>query len=227
MGQLIAAERNDNNPEGRISVRVLTSDERIWVKPSNTRPVQCHPDMPYNETEVVYSEHTLKNLQEVGLGVPVLLEVKPVAAAVVGMCHQNVEAALQDGDEHVFGYEITVCQRCCGCVNFALHSVLRRNGALLDISPDVHNETVKYFVEDPIIEYAGNRPARSPNSVTYSASFTSDLIAPFIHETTTCKFGILHCGNAACVPRAPTNPYLVNETRYYKLRSTYIEEQRA
>ena len=227
MGKLISVERADNNPEGRISVRVLKSDERIWVKPANTRPVPLHRDIPKRETMAVYSEQTLKSLAQQGLGVPVLLEVQPVAGAKAGMCHWNVEYALQDGDEHVIGHELTATRDGCGCINFALHSVLRRNGALLDISPDVWGETAKYFVEDPIIEYAGKLPRRSPNSVRFHCSRTSDLIKPFIHTTTTGKFGILHCGNPACVPRATTSAYEMNEKHYYKLRSAFIAEQRA
>ena len=227
MGKLIAAERADDNPEGRIGVRVLKSDERIWVKPANTRPVPFHRDIPKQETMAIYSEHTLRSLAQQGLGVPVLLEVQAVAGAEAGMCHMNVEDALQDGDEHVFGHEMTATRDGCGCINFSVHSVLRRDGALLDISPDFWGETAKYFVEDPIIEYAGKLPRRSPNSVLFHGSGTSDLVLPFIHTGTTGKFGILHCGNPACVPPATTSAYEMNEKRYYKLRSAFIAEQRA
>tara|TARA_B110001450_G_C17565559_1_gene458652 strand:- start:165 stop:848 length:684 start_codon:yes stop_codon:yes gene_type:complete len=227
MGQLISAERDDDNPQGRISVRVLENDERIWVKPANTRPVEYHHDMPHGETEIIYSEHTLKNLQEVGLGVPVLLEVQPIAGAEAGMCHSNVQDALQEGDEHVMGYEMTVSLNCCGCINFALHSVIRRNGKLLDVSPDPWGETVKYFVEDSVIEYAGKRPPRSPDSVLYCGGPTCDLILPFILTVRTDKHGILHCGSKSCIPSPITNPYYANETHYYKLRSEYIAENRS
>ena len=79
--KLTSKKRTDNS-EGRVSVRLLSSDEEIWVRESNTRPVERHEQMPKRETDAVYSERMLRALAGQGLGVPTLLVIQPIAGAV-------------------------------------------------------------------------------------------------------------------------------------------------
>jgi hypothetical protein len=213
------ADRTDD----RVSVMVCSTGEEVWARPENTRPVHTHPKMPKRETMAVYAAPLLRDLADQGLDMPVLVEVKPVEGATLGMCHINVENALQDDDEPVFGYELTVSRRCYGCVNFAAHSVLRRNGQLIDISPDVDNETVKYFVEDPMIEHLGKRSGRS-DKVGYASSRSSSLITPFVCESVPSRrLSLWECSNKHCAPMHDKPPAHSIEGHFIQTRLAFLK----
>jgi hypothetical protein len=163
-----------------------------WIVKGVTSPIS---------TALINSKRVCDLLEANGLPLPVAVAVEPHPMAEPCLCHANVaDLADEYGATPVFGYCLFPAGR-CQCVAFEAHSLLRKkNGQLVDITPDWEGEHVKYFVEDVEFE---------------AAQFTKMLYthgnvqpSPVVTE---CGKPVLHCGCSWCNLEESTPPGMTAE----------------
>ena len=101
------------------------------------------------EVAVVNSPRVLRGLAAVGLPAPEMVVVEAGDGAIALCCHDNVRTeVLLKGGQTVCGYSL-IPSRSCQCVQFEAHSVIYRDGRLVDVTPDWQGERAKFFVREP------------------------------------------------------------------------------
>tara|TARA_B110000046_G_C12922248_1_gene367674 strand:- start:73 stop:999 length:927 start_codon:yes stop_codon:yes gene_type:complete len=145
------------DPDGRV--RVFVHKHRTAVRVKTEALVPFHKSVPKFpsafEVSSIHSYRMLHLLRKMGLPRPHVLVVEPETDAVPLLCHQNaMDAAARTGGTAVFGYSLMPALT-CQCITFECHSVLRMpNGRLVDVTPDIHGEKAKFFVEETSFSWA-------------------------------------------------------------------------
>ena len=158
-GQYAAILRSPEHPGERVAVYVGKHGVAISVRLAALRQVDttgCWWTWRYMdnfpnafEVAVVNSPRVLRGLAAIGLPAPEMVVVEAGDGAIALRCHNNVRTeVLLNGGQIVCGYSL-LPSRYCQCVTFEAHSVIYRDGRLVDVTPDWQGERAKFFVREP------------------------------------------------------------------------------